>query len=210
MRRILLVAALSLLPSTAVGDCFSVPLPDLVGVVDFIPSTGGEEATFDFGQQFSEIQNVWIEVEAQVFAQEYDVCGTLLDPQSCVHQVHLLGFFARMDKEDSPALGTVWSDGLSFSDGSSPFEGYGVDVARFNNPLVGWDFLLDGEGSLTLYWNRELGNPDRIIINVIEPSGEIFDARLIIEGTPIPEPATVLLHAASLLVLTGLKRWLRK
>ena len=40
-----------------------------------------------------------------------------------------------------------------------------------------FDYLLDGEGSLTLFWNRALGNPDRIIQNLIEPSGEIFSGQ---------------------------------
>ena len=86
-----------------------------------------------------------------------------------------------MDDEDSPIIGFVFSDGLSFGD-FRDLEGSGVDVAPFNNPLVGWDFLLDGEGSLTLFWNRALGNPDRIIQDLIAPSGEIFNARLIVEG----------------------------
>ena len=209
MRRILLVVALSFLPGPAVGTSFSVPLPDLVGVVDFLPSFGGREASFDFGQQFSEIQNVWIEVEAQVFAQEWDRCGTIFDPQPCVHEFQLLGFLSIMDDEDSPTIGFVFSDGLSFGDFGAP-EGSGVDVVPFNNPLVGWDFLLDGEGSLTLFWNTAFHFPDDIILNRIDPSGEIFNARLIVEGTPIPEPSTFLLLAAGLLVLTGTRRRLRE
>jgi hypothetical protein len=200
MRRLALVAALILLPGTAGGTTFSAPLPGLVGVVDFLPSTGGKEASFDLGQQFSEIQNVWIELEAHVFAREFDVCGTTFDPQPCVHEVQLLGFFAIMD-EDSSNPGLVWSDGLSFSDDFHALEGSGVDVAPFNNTLVGWDFLLDGTGSLTLFWDSALGNPDRIILNVVEPSGEIINARLIIEGTPIPEPSTALLLALGLVLL---------
>lgn len=175
-------------PTRANRVCVSVSLPDLVGEVDFLPSTGGREASFDVGLGFSEIESVWIEVEAQVFAKEFDVCGTVFDPQPCVHVVQLLGFFAIMDKEDSPSLLTVFSDGLSFSDDFRALEGSGVDVVPFNNRLVGWDFLLDGQGSLTLFWNGAAGIPERRIRNVIQPSGEIFNARLIIEGTPIPGP----------------------
>ena len=143
-------------------------------------------------------------VDAQVFAREFDVCGTSFDPQPCVHEIQLLGFFATMDKEDSPNLGGVWTDGLNFSDDFRALEGSGVDVAPFNNTQVGWDFLLDGQGSLTLFWNRAFGNPDRIIRNVIEPSGEIFDARLIVEGTPVPEPSASLRSAAGFIEPPGL------
>ena len=201
MRCVLVIIALSFFPGPAVGTTFSVPLPDLVGVVDFPTIGSGKKASFNFGQQFSDIQNVWIGVEAQVFAREFDFCGTLFDPQPCVHETQLLGFWALMDDEDSPITGFVLSDDLSFGDFRA-LEGSGGRVAPFNNPVVGWDFLLDGAGSLTLFWNAELVFPDQIIRNVIEPSGEIFNARLFIEGTPVPEPSTSLLLAAGLLVLT--------
>jgi hypothetical protein len=186
MGRFLLIAILSFLPRAALGMCLSVPVPDLVGEVDF-PLGHSKEASFDVGVEFSEIENVWIEVEAQVFAREIDVCGTVFDPQPCVRVVQLLGFWATMDKEDSPNLGSVFSDGLSFSDDSQALEGFGVDIAVFNNRLVGWDFLLDGQGSLKLAWERVFLLPNLIIREVIDPAGEIFNARLIINGTPSNE-----------------------
>ena len=147
------------------------------------------------------------EREAHVFAREFDVCGTAFDPQTCVHTVQLLGFFARLDTEGHPVFSGQSSEGLSFGDVGA-LEGSGIDVAPFSDEFIQseFDYLLDGEGSLTLFWNRLLGNPDRIIQNVVEPSGEIFSARLIIEGTPIPEPSTALLLAAGLLMLTGARQ----
>ena len=202
MRCFPLVALLALLPSTALGVSFSVPLPDLVGSVGYPAAI---EANFDFGQQFSQIENVWIEIEAKVFAGQFDVCGTVSNPQPCVHEVILLGFFARLDKEDTPALGTVFSEGLSYSDDRHALEGSGVDTGAFNARL-GFDFLLDGRGSLTLFWNDISGDPDRIIENVILPSGEIFNARLAVEGSPVPEPSTALLFASGLVLLRTVRR----
>lgn len=201
MRRLTFVALLILLPGTALSLSFSVPLPDLVGVVDF-STLEGKEASFDVGQQFSEIENVWIEIEARVLAEQFDVCGTFFDPQPCVHEVQVLGFVAQMDTEGFPIFSTVHSDGLSFGN-LRDLEGSGTGIAPFNDQFVNSDFqfLLDGEGSLTLFWNVLFGDPDRIILNYMEPSGEIFNARLIIDGTPIPEPSTALLVAAGLLVL---------
>jgi hypothetical protein len=194
------------LPRAARDVCVSVSLPDLVGEVDFFPSSGNREASFDVGLGFSEIQNVWIVVEAEVFAQEYDYCGTLFDPKPCVHVFNHVGFFAIMDKEDSPNLGSVFSWGLSFSDDENALEGYGVDVAVFNNQLVGWDFLLDGQGSLKLYWHAPAFLSHVIIHSVIDPSGEIFNARLIIEGTPVPEPAASLMSEDGILEPPGVCR----
>jgi hypothetical protein len=209
MRCLPLVAFLSFLPGTGFAASFSAPLPDLVGVVDFTLTTG-KEASFDFGQPFSSIQNVWIEVEAQVFAHEFDVCGTVFDPQPCEHVIQLLGFVSLMDIEDSPVLGIVFSGGLSFSDDLEVLEASGTAISEFTNTSVGWDFLLDGQGSLTLFWNGTLGDPDRMILNVIEPSGEIFNARLIVEGTPVPEPSTFMMLAAGLAAMASGGRWLRE
>jgi len=99
VRRFLLILALSLLPGTAVGmTTYSTLHTDLLGVVDFLPSAGGRAANFDYGQQFSNTQNVWIELDAHVVAREFDVCGTAFSPQPRVHEIHLLGFFARLDQ----------------------------------------------------------------------------------------------------------------
>lgn len=202
MRCILLVFALFSLPGTAVGASFSVPLPGLVGEIDF-PRSSGKEVSFDFGQQFSHIESVWIEIEAHVFASEFDFCGTLFEPAPCVHEAELLGLWAQLDNGVDVLAGFAFSDGLSFYDGSSPLEGTGTDVALFHlfNPILGWDFLLGGNGDFNLFWNTSFGDPDRIILNRVEPTGEIFSARLIIEGTPVPEPSTALLLTAALLTL---------
>ena len=77
-------------------------------------------------------------------------------------------------------------------------------VAPFNDELVptGFDYLLDGEGQVNLGWNAIFALPETIIMNVTNPSAEIFSARLIIEATPIPEPSTALLVATGLLMLS--------
>lgn len=205
MRLVPLVAVISLLPTAALAASFSAPLPDLVGTVDF-PTSEAKEAAFDFGQQFSEIESVSIEIGAHVFAREFDYCGTGSNPQPCVHEVQLLGFFASMDTEDSPSHGLVFTEELSFSDDFNALEGSGTDVEPFRNSQVGWDFLLDGEGSLRFAWNGTFWLPGVIIENLTEPSGEIFSARLILEGTAVPEPSTALLIAAGLAVLARGRR----
>ena len=204
---ILIAFALGLLAGPAIaGTIFSVPLPELVGVMDFPAS---KTASFDFGVPFAEIESVSIEVEAHVFAQEFDDCGLIFDSQPCVHMARLLGFFARLDEQDHPVFGTISSASLDFSDDLKVPEGSRTSVAPFRNfVLPGWDFLLDGEGSLRLFWNRLLSVPNRDLRNFTDPSGEIFSARLIIEGTPVPEPSTALLLATGLLGLAGQSsRW---
>ncbi len=208
MRRVLLLLSLMLIaPHLALGMSFTTPLDDLTGVIDFTPSQGGRGASFDFGTQFSSIESVSIEVEAHVFARQFDVCGTIFDPQSCTHEVQLLGFLAQLDTEGHPVFSVQSSGGLTYGD-FTDLEGYGTDAASFDDQFIqsDFDYLLDGEGSLILYWNSALGDPDRFIQNLVEPSGEIIAARLIIEGTPIPEPSTALLFGTGLLILVGTKR----
>jgi hypothetical protein len=205
MRCTPLVALLSLIPGTALGASFSVPLPELVGAVDYPAAI---ETSSDFGQQFSSIENVFIEAEAHVFATQFDTCGTIFNPQPCVHEIILLGFFAQLHTEGFPRFSTIPSHGLSYGD-LRDLEGSGTDSAAFRDEFIDSDFvfLLDGRGGLTLFWNDISVNPDLIIKNVIPPSGEIFNARLIIEGAPIPEPSTGLLVAAGLGVLAAVRRF---
>lgn len=200
-----LLFTLSVIPAGSPAMTFAVDLPDLVGP---FPSRyeAGPEASFDFGQGFIAVHGAWIEVEAHVTAEQFDVCGTFFDPQPCVHVVQLLGFYSRMDKEGSPIPGTVFSDGLTFSDDFRALEASGTATAPFNNPLVGWDFLLDGQGSLTVFWNDLLGDPDRIIMNVVEPTGEILGARLILDATPVPEPSTGTLILLGITMVASLRR----
>ena len=207
MRCVFFILVLMLFPGTAVGESFSLPIPGLVGEIDF-PRGQGKEVGFDFGQQFSEITSVSIEISAHVFALEFDVCGTLFEPAPCVHKAQLLGLRAQLDDGLDVLAGFAWSDGLSFYDGSSTLEGVGTDVGSFFlfNPSLGWDFLLSGKGDISLFWDSTFGNPDRIIIIVTEPSGEIFSARLIIEATPVPEPSTALLQAVALLTVAGIRQ----
>ena len=204
MRSLLLfVVSLIFLPSTAVGLTFSTPLDDLVGVIDFLAGRGSRQAAFDFGQQFLAIESVSIELEEIENAFVYDECGFIFAPQPCVRRTRLLGFFVRMDEEDKPFLGSI-STGVSLPGDREAVQGSGVASGEFANPSpTGWDLLLDGRGSITLFWNSLLFIPEQVLVFRQNASGEIFSARLIIEGTPIPEPSTALLLATGLLALAG-------
>ena len=200
--RDLLAVAIVLVPASTSAGTFSTALPELVGPADF-PISFGKEASFDLEQRFRAIENVWIEIEAQVFAQEFDFCGTVFDPQPCVYVVNLLGFFALMDTENSPSFGLVFSDALSFSEDPGAPEASGIDRQPFSNRSVGWDFLLDGKGMLTLAWNGTLGFPEDLIQNYQDPSGQIFAARIIVDGQPVPEPSTALTFLVGLVMLSA-------
>lgn len=98
------LAILSFPSGQARAATYFAPLDGLVGPIDFLPSQGFAESSFDFGRQFIEIESVSIEIEAFVTAREFDECGTFFDPQPCMHVVQLLGLFSIMDKEGSPSF----------------------------------------------------------------------------------------------------------
>lgn len=177
--------------TAGVPSSYSITLDELIGPISFV-ELESQRVEFELDQEFSEIESVWIEIEAHVYAKQFDACGTPLDPQPCTRVVHLLGLIAIFDKEDNPSPFTVVSEPLEFGD-LSDLEGQGrvrslVRDDLSADPPVGWDYLLDGSGAFTLFWNPIATFPDLITMNGVPPSGEIIDARLIIEGTPAGSP----------------------
>lgn len=205
MNWILVIAAMIVVPSSSTAMIVSIPLPGAVGEIDFSRSSGGRDVAFDFGHRFSEIASVSIEINARMYSLEYDVCGTVLDPQPCFHQTIQAGLAILLDTEGSPGFETVLS-GVSFSDDPHVFEASGVAAGQFTNNRTGWQFLGDGRGRLTIFWNCCGINPDSLVQNVIEPRGEIFDARLIVDGTPIPEPSSAVLIGIGLTLIPCVHR----
>jgi len=187
-------------PVVAPLSAVIIPLNELVGEVTFTPVSQGQEVAFDAHTQFTSIESVSIEIKARVKAREFDSCGTVFVPQPCVHVIRQLELYAHLDKEDTPVVGAIRSELLRFSD-SHVLEAYGIDTAPFRNTRFGWDFLLDGRGKITVVWNNEV-YPDRIVRNVVEASGEIISANLIIQGTPIPESSSAISVFIGLLALS--------
>jgi hypothetical protein len=195
----LLAALILLLPGASVAATFFAPISTLVGPLN-PPHSGGNQGVFDFGLGFSEIESVSIEIEAHVIAQERELCGFF----PCVPRQELLALYAVMDTEGSPTFESVLSDELAFGDIVDDPEGFGTESAIFRNIRVGWDFLLDGEGRLTVFWNHFITlEPSRISK---QPSGEIFSARIIVEGTAVPEVSTALMIGLGLLGLAIRRR----
>lgn len=192
-------ALILLLSGPSSAATFSAPIPALVGPLR-PPDSEGHEGVFDFGFEFSEIESVSIEIEARIIAQEREVCGAL---PPCASRRELLALFAEMNIEDSTTFGIVLSDELVFGDILEDPEGFGTESAIFRNTLIGWTFLLDGEGLIKVFWNVPHGIPGRI---VKQPSGEILSARIIVQGTAVPEPSTVLMIGLGLVGLASRRR----
>jgi len=199
-----LIVLLVILPAPSFAVSFSAALPDLVGPIDFATGAAFPPTTFDVGQQFASIESVSIEIEAHLTAAEWEFCGLSIDPQPCVDQAALVGFLGVLDEEDRPFPGSIFAVvSVPTPPGSVEETGtWGAEFDNVGNPF-GWEVLLDGQGTLTLFPDQILFSPLAIIQNFQPASGEVLSARVIIEGTPVPEPSTALLLMAGMALLSG-------
>src|SRR5262245_61611678 len=73
------IAAFAVAEAPGFAMTFRAPVPQLVGPITF-PQLRVE---FDFGQEFSHIESVALELVASATATEYEYCGTVSTPQPC-------------------------------------------------------------------------------------------------------------------------------
>jgi hypothetical protein len=207
VRHAFLIALLIVLPGASFATSFSAPLPDLVGPINFVTGAAHPPTTFDVGQQFIAIESVSIEIEAHLVAAQYDFCGLFSNPQPCIDGVALLGVVTIMDEEDRSFPGSIFT-AVSVPAPPGTIEVTGTGSSEFGwvaNPF-GWEILFDGQGTLTMFPDQVLFPPGAIIQNFQPASGEIVSARVIIEGTPVPEPSTALLMMFGLTILSWAQR----
>jgi hypothetical protein len=194
-----------LLAAPASATPFVLELSSLLGPVEGVTREFSRIADFDFGQPFASIASVVLDLDASVEAMQVDLCGFTYDPQPCQREVFLLGFLATMSIEDSPVLGIVFTrPALRFSDDIRALSASGTASSPFQS-RIGWDFLLDGRGSMTLNWNDVLFF-DTIFGEKIEPRGNIYGARLIVDAVPVPEPSSASLVLAPIVLLAIARR----
>lgn len=205
-----LFACALLLPAAASALPFVVELLDLQGVIEERTDPRADDfrrlASFDFGQQFESIESVAIEIDATVHAHERDLCDYFPFPESCIHVFHQPGFSVFMDAE---GMGTGFVlAGVEIGDFHAPVV-TGTGRSTLLHPNTPLDFLLDGKGQLSVYWNSPAFF-DKVVIVYQYPFGEITGARLILEATPIPEPTTSALIASGILWLAAKHRRRKK
>ena len=216
--RLLILAMLIQVASSARAEFFGIPLPELVGPA---PVYGGPpiEVPFDFGQDFEHVENVLLMMQAVVTPLVYQSCGWSGEPKPCEQRVTNVGFFVRLDGPIFESTTTV-VDGFGgpfpvqppTSTQPFPKKQAGVFGRSFGD--FSFDHLTDGTGTLRLWWNQIYfltadsteGGPrsgtttsaDSIENSIAGsanafardqlPTGTIFDAVLIVEATPLPEP----------------------
>jgi hypothetical protein len=199
-----LVALVSAIAATA--NTISVPLPGLLGHIPPPAALFSRSASFDLGFGFQRIDSVSLELEASVTAMQVVLCGFEGAPQPCELEYFLGSFIAFLDPEDPTPTGSVFT-AIRFSEDRDIPDASGVAASPFQNSRIGWDFLLDGRGSLEIFWNRTILVGDPILgSEPVDEIGDITGARLIVDGIPVPEPSPMISLFTGLLVLAAAGR----
>lgn len=163
------------------ANTFVIPL-DVDGFYN-----GGQEVSFEFdlGTTLTEVQSARFIGSGSITA-GLDYWG---DPVSVQFEARLLTGINYMYARGPYAGASTWPD-------PEPF-----DCDSVFNPAFGatWDFLLDGHAEVcVLLWGPTgpISYPPQL-----NSSGTITSASIIIEATPVPEPATLLLLGLGAVIL---------
>ena len=160
------------------------------------------QVPFDFGQEFSHVESVALELFVSATPVEFDRCGSVFEPQPCVHEVTQGGMLAILN--DDTSLGVIYTVVGQGALSETPL----LHSGMFDAPFVAFDldFLRSGKGSLDVHWNAPIFLPEDLILNVVSPTGTIFEAFIVFDAVPIPEPSTAFLLASGLAVIAQRRR----
>lgn len=153
-------------------------------------------SSFDLGVSFTEITDIYIEWSGTITAELVGIIGIPGSfPHDATFEASLYGL------ELDPYYYTGWADvcgGKATYPEPEPFD--------VQSPFTdeGWSMLLEGRGHVEVLLGDALLPTVSYIIEY--PSGYIYSATLVFEGTLVPEPATVLLLALGGLVLIRRRR----
>jgi hypothetical protein len=156
--RLLILAGLIQAASPASAEFFGIPLPELVGSA---PVYGGPpiEVPFDFGQEFEEVENVMLMMEATVTPLVYESCGVTWDEAvPCERRIVNVGFLVELG---GPGLDRTTAVVEGFrepfpvqpptSTQPNPKKQVGVFGRSFGD--FSFDHLTVGSGTLRVWWN---------------------------------------------------------
>jgi hypothetical protein len=178
---VLFVAVSVLIQTSALAITVQIPLPSLVG--DILGYPNGRTQAFDLGMSFQSIQDVRLETTG-IFTPGVD--RDPFDPFS--GKLIVWNVQIEVCMEPPQGLWTVYVGGYdgSYTDNQSFQQRSGAT----------WDFLLDGKAEiiaqLTGYYPPQ---------PVTLPTASISTAYLIVEGTPVPEPCTLMLLGLGAVIL---------
>ena len=144
---------------------------------------------FDFGVTFTDISHVYIDWSGEIMA-GLAVQGLIGPPDPLPKDVGIKAYL-------SPPIGastTVWGGEATYPD-PEPFDLWSEFELSGSET---WSGLLDGQGTIQIYY-AELIIADGYYVE--HGSVALNSATLVVDGVPVPEPATLLLVGAGFLSL---------
>jgi hypothetical protein len=189
MRKAILSITLAVLVlgNGAFGDTIELPL-NCTGMYDI--NTPLWTMDFDLGVTFSEISNVYIDWSGTITA-EVAYWSQNPDDTFLLDGIFWVGLY-----ESNPNYAFCTAkvqEGIDTYPAPEPFDLETV-IASASDDLTA---LLDGKGSVAIGF---FGAPRYgFTVTLVNPSGQLNSATLIVEGTVVPEPSTILLLAFGLI-----------
>ena len=169
---IVFVVGLVLIQASAFATTIEIALPALVGNIQGYPN--GRTQAFDLGTVFQSIQDVRLETTG--------VLTPGVDTHDPFGQSGTFVWNIQIEVVMTPPQG-LWTVYVG------PYDSSYTDNQSFRQwSGATWDFLLDGKAEITAQLSGY--NP---YFPVTSPTASISTAYLVVDGTPIPEPATMLL-----------------
>ena len=176
---VLFVAVSVLIQTSALAITVPIPLPSIVG--DILGYPNGRTQAFDLGMSFQSIQDVRLETTGVLTP------GVAWDPTNG----NLFVWDVQIEVCMEPPQG-LWSLFVG------PYDGSYTDNQSFRQwSGATWDFLLDGKAEITAQLSTGYG----FFQPVTRPTASISTAYLIVEGTPVPEPCTLMLLGLGAVIL---------
>lgn len=156
--------------SAARAAIFEVPLP-VTGTYRYHET---RDFAFDLGMRLQEVHSV-------EFLAEGTILSPLTGPPGGPYRPIDGAFIAALQREDMPTTAGAPPAGKDSYPDPEPFSGSG----SFTNQT--WAFLLDGAAEGRVYW----GAAELITGGAAGGEGILTSATLIIDATPVPEPAAI-------------------
>jgi hypothetical protein len=183
------------LAATAFGDIVSMPL-NCSGTYELNTFW---EYDFDFGVTFSEISNVYIDWSGEITAGR-----AIYYTDPCNPFPLEVGIQASLGANPWGRLTEVYGGEVTYPE-PEPFD----EISKFSlSQTSSWSDLLDGQGRIRVQhteykWAPEAGR------YIEHGSVTLNDATLMIEGTVVPEPATIFLLGLGLVPILRQRRYNR-
>ncbi|MHC4736148.1 MAG: PEP-CTERM sorting domain-containing protein [Planctomycetota bacterium] len=183
MRKIAVISSLVLLLSITGADADIVELP-LGADGRYDVNSEPWEMDFDLGVTFTDISHVYIDWSGEIMA------GLAVDPMRPGPQPFPLdvGLLASLGRNPGSRITDVYGGEATYPEP----EGFDSRSEFELSWSTTWSDLLDGQGTIAIDYTV-LGGP--YVAYVESGFVDLSSVTLVVEGTPVPEPATLFLVA---------------